>query len=288
MRDSTRLQPPRGFATASRHSEMKETLRLHLFFSVLATAAIVLFLCVQGAGEGTLPLPPKIKEGQEPHPVIARAGFDRTGHYSTQSINWQRKVAWKTDTMGLRGFSHALLFNRKVYYVDGLGLRVYSADDGTHLWTWNPKERMNEYSHVVIDPLIYNETIFLSLWSPNNYTALVALDANDGQILWQYKSDIVGDAQSPVIYKNDIIFSRGSYVISMDMETKKERWRFNAQESVWNLTLYKDTLLFGTNKSTTGMYAIDASNGKKKWNGSKNGVSLYYVPVSAGRMFIGE
>jgi outer membrane protein assembly factor BamB len=247
-------------------------------------ATILLFggaICVAGSDESALPLPATIKQTQGFHSSIARAGFDRTGHYSTESINWQRKVAWKTDTMGLQGGSHALLLNRKIYYVDGLGLRVYSADDGTHLWTWTPKERINEYSHVVIDPLIYNETIFLSLWSSNNYTALVALDANDGQILWQYKSDIVGDAQSPVIYKNDIIFSIGSYVISIDMETKKDRWRFNAQESVWDLTLSKDTLLFGTNKSTTGMYAIDASNGKKKWNGSKNGVSLYYVPVSA-------
>jgi outer membrane protein assembly factor BamB len=269
---------------------MKETLKFHLFFSVLAAAAIVLLgatVCAQGLGEGTLPLPPKINERQEPHSVIARAGFDRTGHYSTQDINWQGKVVWDQDTEGSIGFSHALFFNRKVYYVDSLGLRVYSADDGQHLWTWSPREKIGQYSYASIDPLIHKGVVYLPLLSSKDYTALVALDAEDGRILWRYDSGVPGGTISPVLYKDDIIFGRGSFVISIDVETRKERWRFNALESIWTLTLFKDTLIFGTNKLSTGMYAIDASNGKKKWNGSKNGVSLYYVPVSAGRMFIG-
>lgn len=226
--------------------------------------------------------------------VTAQCGFQRTNYCSTTTLHAPSEIAWQIDTAGIRGGSPAMPYKKNIYYVDGSGLHAYDEQSGKQLWTWEGKSQLNEYVYAQPDLLINEGVIYLALHSlqlPNTShltsSVVVAIDHLSGNTLWRYKSELEGDVQPPVIYADNLIIAVGQYIVSLNLQTRNENWRFKADVPVGKLSLYQDTLLFGTNTLKYGVYAITASTGKKKWNDSSNGSFTGYIPIADGIGFIG-
>lgn len=226
--------------------------------------------------------------------VTAQCDFQRANYCSTTTQHVPSEIAWQIDTAGIRGGSPAMSYRNNVYYVDGSGLHAYEEQSGKQLWTWEGKSQLNEYVYAKPDLLINKGVIYLALFSlqpPNTShqasSVVVAIDHLSGNTLWSYKSELEGDVQPPIIHADNLIIAVGQYVISLNLRTRKEDWRFKADAPIGKLSLYQETVLFGTNTFKYGVYAISAITGEKKWNGSRNGSFTKYIPIADGIGFIG-
>ena len=216
----------------------------------------------------------------------ARGNFQRTGQFSQEAPLELSELSW-SGTAGQRSNSNPVLLDDTIYYVDGVGLRVKSASDGSYLWSWKGSDVLGEPSYPAKDPLIDGNTVYLSLWSTYPGTALVALDKDSGDMLWKVVEEVKGDAASPILFKNQIIFGRGNYLICIDKETRKEIWRRKEISSVGHLSLLGDTIVYGFISNVT-IKAASVHDGNELWRAIVNRTTGGgYIATSEGMAFVG-
>jgi len=105
----------------------------------------------------------------------------------------------------------------------------------------------------------------------------VGIDATNGKKLWSIpsKSEYEDNCASPILYKNNIIFSRERFGIFSIRVTKKgdtyetqEVWKNSDNELYMNTPVINGNHLFGLSSKKKGQFfAIDADTGKTLWQG---------------------
>ncbi|MDQ5823765.1 MAG: PQQ-binding-like beta-propeller repeat protein [Chloroflexota bacterium] len=138
---------------------------------------------------------------------------------------------------------------------------------------------------------------------------LTALNAQDGQVAWQYTTNTGGSVStSPVVGDDLVLFGvsrlvipRGAphddsiigYVFALDAATGQERWRFELAEKqettpveLTTPVIVGDTVYFGTSQSSNlrgphgGLYALNLTDGALEWKLPLNDADVRMHPVA--------
>jgi outer membrane protein assembly factor BamB len=173
-----------------------------------------------------------------------------------------------------------------LYILDLEGI-VYAVDkrNGKILW----QKDIGELSAAA--PAYHDGIVYALNLDPNQ---IVALRAKDGKILWRKDIADPGSESSPMIVGDKLIFGcQCGSVYALNPKTGAIRWQTETAGEIKGAVAYHDGVIFGSNYGGE-FFAIDASNGNKKWStpiiggAFGRGGGAYSTPaVAYGRVYVG-
>lgn len=137
-------------------------------------------------------------------------------------------------------------------------------------------------------PVVANGILYISATDKTLY----ALDASNGDILWNYTFLGNGIASSPAVSEGVVYVGAALGLFAFDAKTGTELWVKPAYAYSSSPAVVDGVVYFGS--TDTHVYALNASTGTELWNyttGSRNGVSpvvadgIVYVSVGRANQF---
>lgn len=113
---------------------------------------------------------------------------------------------------------------------------------------------------------------------------LVALDASSGARQWTFRPPETRRSidSSPRVRDGTAFLSiGGNYVYAVDLESRRPRWRYRTDGSVYGLTLAGNTLCFSSYVDGDRVIALDAETGHERWRASAD---LFRTAASGDRL----
>ena len=161
-----------------------------------------------------------------------------------------------------------------IYYLDSRGTVHAQRTDGMHLWSTNNNGSSERPSQTFPGGLAYSEG---HIYITSSTGKLSALDARDGEILWEYSFD-QPFRSFPLVYRKNVYavtgddlgvaFSReGKLIWSFPGDTQANSISYSASPSA-----YKGRVFFPF--SSGSLYAVDSINGSIFWKKTFNSVSI--------------
>jgi outer membrane protein assembly factor BamB len=159
-----------------------------------------------------------------------------------------------------------------IFATDELNLYAVNVKNGRKKWETEIDGRV-----ITAAPLILNNYIYFGCYSGTFYS----LDADDGDIMWTYKTG--GPIfSSPVAFNKSIMFGSGDgFIYSLEVNTGKLLWSFKTLKSV----KVSPIVAFGNLiiADEYNVYAINPSNGALVWQSGLTGkVKTSPVMISDG------
>ncbi|WHM40720.1 PQQ-binding-like beta-propeller repeat protein [Streptomyces sp. BPTC-684] len=181
---------------------------------------------------------------------------------------------WKFGTVEDAEEPSSLAMSGGLVYVCG-GKRLYAVDMATGKQRWNFPTSGDAYAPAATDGLVYV--------SGDAY--LYAVDAADGKQRWKFRTDATAFRASPavadgVVYVGEI---DDGLLYALDAVTGEQRWKSHVGIVSWAPPVLADGVVYCT---TSGgrLFAVDAANGKPKWEFSNGGGGS--VAVSGGLVYV--
>lgn len=210
---------------------------------------------------------------------------------------------WQFEPAGYASSAPAL--GNGLLYVGTWGKRFYAidADSGTEAWSREIGHRFGSSSPVVADGTVYVGTngdgpLFVS--GPDDEAefeacAFLALDANTGEIQWQYRD--FGPKEnidsSPAVADGRVYFGGESAVYALDAETGDAVWTRSipthpdSSPAVVDGVLYYGAPTFEDSETPAQVWALEASSGETLWTAGIDDVSLRTSPaVADGTVYV--
>jgi outer membrane protein assembly factor BamB len=197
-------------------------------------------------------------------------------------------LIWKTNpgkgpaASALGHLQAPLVENGRLYWEGFSGdSTLYSLDafTGTSIWNFSS----------VGSRSAGNRIYFFSVSGDRIYATqfydIVAINATTGLRVWNYTNGQI--SQPPVVMDNNVYTvsadRENHAVISIDANTGTQHWKFvpeqwggHANQWLSPMVFSNHTLYFGTEHN--GIYALDALNGKVRWNTGTGGDRVYHSP----------
>jgi outer membrane protein assembly factor BamB len=113
----------------------------------------------------------------------------------------------------------------------------------------------------------------------------MALTADTGLRLWQYKFPRVGSTQgnlgghvtSPVVAENLVLIGASRSFLALDTQTGKIVWQFDTAKPISSSATVADGLVYFIDFDN--LYAIDLKAGAERWRFAQNDLSVVFAPV---------
>lgn len=124
-------------------------------------------------------------------------------------------------------------------------------------------------------PVIVNNTMYLPHLSyegfnaPTGVAGLLAINATDGTLIWQYQLPSVG---TPTVANGIVYVSAGYDVVALNATSGSLIWRYSIGNTLsFSVHLVANGIVYAAGKATTSdpstptVYALDAATGALKW-----------------------
>jgi outer membrane protein assembly factor BamB len=162
-----------------------------------------------------------------------------------------------------------------VIYVGGGGDTLFALDTTNGLPRWKKSVKAGMQSVAVGDGLAVAAGI-----NTSNAVLLVAMDAANGDALWQDQS---GAELPPAIVDGTVYAPIGEGVVALDGKRGTRRWVFNATLRVVDITVLGDAILLCRKDGKA--IAVNTATGKEVWNVATGGTATG-VAVGAGVVYV--
>ena len=157
------------------------------------------------------------------------------------------------------------------------GLDAVVAADGSRAW----RIRLKGF---YLSPVVDGDRVYVRA-EAGNQGALIALDAGNGDLLWQFDFPEVGsDAENmgghvtaPLPADNSLLVASGRNLHAVDRHTGAEVWRARLAEPVTSSAALGDSLAYVAD--FFNVYAFDTESGTEVWRHAGEQVAQFFAPV---------
>ena len=157
------------------------------------------------------------------------------------------------------------------------GLDAVAAADGSRAW----RIRLKGF---YLSPVVDGERVYVRA-EAGNQGALIALDAGNGDLLWQFDFPEVGsDAENmgghvtaPLPAGNNLLVASGRNLHAVDRDTGAEVWRARLAEPVTSSAALGGSLAYIAD--FFHVYAFDTESGTEVWRHAGEQVAQFFAPV---------
>lgn len=157
------------------------------------------------------------------------------------------------------------------------GLDAVAAADGSRAW----RIRLKGF---YLSPVVDGERVYVRA-EAGNQGALIALDAGNGDLLWQFDFPEVGsDAENmgghvtaPLPAGNNLLVASGRNLHAVDRNTGAEVWRARLAEPVTSSAALGDSVAYIAD--FFNVYAFDTESGAEVWRHAGDQVAQFFAPV---------
>lgn len=138
-----------------------------------------------------------------------------------------------------------------------------------------------------LSPAVAAGTVFVRVESGAD-GSVVALKADSGAKLWQYKFARVGSAYdnvgghvtSPVVVDGVVLVGAAEQVYALDAADGAVIWNYETEYPVVSSVSVADATVFVSD--FTRLYALDLQSGRERWRFDHGKLSLYFAPIVIG------
>ncbi|OHD70273.1 MAG: hypothetical protein A2W19_07230 [Spirochaetes bacterium RBG_16_49_21] len=186
-------------------------------------------------------------------------------------------VKWTKPVEGPLLYGSApIVENDRVYVATGYGVVQAFSSEGKEIWRRDLEEG-------IFSPMTYAKGL---LYVGTDRSKIYALDADDGDIEWEYQTDGRIFYSSPKVYKG-LLFA-GCYsgtFYALQAGSGKLKWKFAAKRAILSTpAFFNDAVYFGSEEGM--VYALSIDDGKKLWE-FKTGATIVAGPdVSRNNVLI--
>ncbi|MCG8414463.1 MAG: PQQ-binding-like beta-propeller repeat protein, partial [Pseudomonadales bacterium] len=173
--------------------------------------------------------------------LMWRGSYDLSGHSELSQINRSNvadlELAWSMPLSQGGNMTTPLVHDGVLFIADTNNiLRAVDASNGTQLWQY--QHESENFDGRRIGVAIHGNQLIV----PHNDMDLVALDATSGEVLWELAIETPPNPEqrgyhslrgAPLIAGNTVVQGigatvtpEGGFIIGVDLETGKEKWRF--------------------------------------------------------------
>lgn len=133
-------------------------------------------------------------------------------------------------------------------------------------------------------PAVMDGTVFVRAESGND-GYVIALQADSGAKLWQYKFPAVGSAYdnigghvtSPVVASGLLIVGAAETIVALDTHSGREVWTYTTEFPVISSVSIANETLYAADFSR--LYALDLKTGQERWRFDHGQLALYFAPI---------
>lgn len=190
--------------------------------------------------------------------------------------------AWELFT------SSPTVVNGKVYFRSGDG-NVYAADARTGVLQW--KFATKDVVHV--SPAVRGGVVYVGSWDGFLY----AIDAETGLEKWSFKTgedpaihNQVGFQSSPAVVDGVVyVGCRDAHVYAIEAATGRKKWDYPTSKSwVIGTPAVRDGVVFVGTSDSSRFMALDAKNGRLKWNFAAKAYVFSSPAIAADLAYFGS
>jgi outer membrane protein assembly factor BamB len=183
-------------------------------------------------------------------------------------------------------------FDRASAAIGSDGTVYVGVNDGTNkglVFALNPNDGSEKWRLPIPDGKQFNgsATFHNNILYIGTVNTFYALDCNNqGNKLWEQKYQISNNTR-PVIANNTVYFGTGNgkfYALDINNMGQK-KWEFNTTQTFSTPTLAGNLIYFGCDKK---VYAINATNGTKKWDFLTGGAIDSQPAIHKGKLYVGS
>lgn len=157
------------------------------------------------------------------------------------------------------------------------GLDAVAAADGSRAW----RIRLKGF---YLSPVVDGERVYVRA-EAGNQGALIALDAGNGDLLWQFDFPEVGSnaenmgghVTAPLPAGRNLLSASGRNLHAIDRDTGAEVWRARLAEPVTSSAALGDGLAYVAD--FFNVYAFDTESGAEVWRHGDEQVAQFFAPV---------
>ena len=157
------------------------------------------------------------------------------------------------------------------------GLDAVASADGSRAW----RIRLQGF---YLSPVVDGDRVYVRA-EAGNQGALIALDAGNGDLLWQFDFPEVGsDAENmgghvtaPLPAGRSLLIASGRNLHAVDRDTGAEVWRARLAEPVTSSVALGDGLAYVAD--FFNIYAFDTESGAEVWRHGDEQVAQFFAPV---------
>lgn len=191
-------------------------------------------------------------------------------------------------------------------YATGERLGAFDIEDGTERWTYTggpPPEPTNEGDEPDVEPpTVVNGTVYAPIHYgvfdafDHEQTALVALDADNGEKQWQIDFPVDAALSSVTVADGNLYVEGpdteegdGTYIYCLQPEDGAVKWRQEIpgdDPMIATEPLVANDLVFVT--PSNGVVAYDAGTGEKVWSALPNVATIDTGLVADGTVYVSE
>jgi outer membrane protein assembly factor BamB len=182
--------------------------------------------------------------------IIARGGDNFNEVWKTIAFTGRGKKLWEIPSYA----SHAAISGTTVYLTDKEALKAVNIVTGAELWR---NEALKDMSHVTFK----DQVVYLA----NNYSRFWAVNASNGQVLWNYEpSSFYVPYGAPVVGTDKVYLTVGNTLHAVNKTNGQFVWEGTGFSSVGTPVLDNGTL-YMTGGWNQGTSAVNASTGAVIW-----------------------
>ncbi len=157
------------------------------------------------------------------------------------------------------------------------GLDAVAAADGSRVW----RIRLKGF---YLSPVVDGTRVYVRA-EAGNQGALIALDAGNGDLLWQFDFPEVGSnaenmgghVTAPLPVGRSLVIASGRNLHTIDHDTGAEVWRARLAEPVTSSAALGDGLVYIAD--FFNIYAFDTESGAEVWRHGDEQVAQFFAPV---------
>ena len=197
---------------------------------------------------------------------------------TTENVEPPLRVRQTVVVGGNTQFGSPVGIAKNLLFVEGARkLHVFALDSGEEQWNF-------DLPGFFISPAVAGDAVFVRAESGED-GFILALSADAGLKLWQYKFPRVGSAYnnvgghvtSPVVSEGLVLVGAAQTFHALEAETGREIWMFKTQEPIASSATVGDNIVYFTD--FTHLYALDLKTGKERWNFTYQDMTLLFAPI---------
>jgi outer membrane protein assembly factor BamB len=208
--------------------------------------------------------------------------------YSSSNMPLSLKERWVHEEYGNdRGYF--VISGKKLFAAHSSSLSAIDIDDGSSLWSFR-KERGLDLE-LRSFPAVASSRIYVSALQE-----ILCLDADTGEVLWNYEVKLIHLSSSPIVVDGHIIVGSGYFmepevvkyaerVLCLDAETGEAIWEFYICDIADYSPAYFDGKVF-TNGGGK-VYCLEAQTGELIWETKIDWTDFSDLSLDGKRIFVG-
>ncbi|ELY44909.1 PQQ-like beta-propeller repeat protein [Natronorubrum bangense] len=161
---------------------------------------------------------------------------------------------WRTE-VAQTAYHEPVVANGRIYHPDVYTLRVFDADDGSPLWT---------FEDIATAPLVRDGVAYVS----RRDRTVHALDAETGDRLWERAFERPGRVRTPSTYAGDeLLCGVGEHVVALDPEDGEVLWERELFGNLLNHPAHVTGYWIAVATDAGTVYLLgEAGTGYRRWN----------------------